>query len=187
MHAARSCMCLSSESVRPDLHACPFFFTTVHRVLCIISILCVPLFLCLCARVCTCAGARGRAVPQWMRPVRVEGRVLVHLHYQHSGRPASLRGGGPKPQDQVSERVSAGRLRAWHRNTIWEEKTGNRHWHALWSWHWHRERKTNSEHTLLLTAECYLIFYFISCGAQKDIETSGSMLTLYAHRQNGCD
>lgn len=150
--------------------------------------LCVPLIcVCLCAHVCSCAGARGRAVPQWMRPVRVEGRVLVHLHYQHGGRPASLRGGGPKPQDQVSERVSAGRLRAWHRNTIWEEKTGNRHWHTHWPWHWHREGKTNSEHTLLLTTECYLIFYFISCGAQKDIEINGSMLTFYAHRWNGSD
>lgn len=187
LHVARSFMCMSSELVCADLHARPFFF--YHTPLCSLYnlSLCVPLFLCLCARVCTCAGARGRAVPQWMRPVWVEGRVLVHLHYQRGGRPASLRGGGPKPQDQVSERVSAGRLRAWHRNTIWEEKTGNCHWHTHWSWHWHREGKTNSEHTLLLTTECYLIFYFISCGARKDIETNSSMLTFYTQRWNGSD
>lgn len=62
---------------------------------------CVCLFLCVCTR--TPIGVRGRTVPQQMQPVRVEGRVLVHLYYQHCGRPASLRGGSPKPQDQVSE------------------------------------------------------------------------------------
>lgn len=85
--------------------------------------MCVSVHMCVCA--CTRTGVRGCAVPRWVQPVRVEDRALVHLHHQHCGRPARLRGGSPKPQDQVSGRVRLGKRQAWHCNTHWEEKTGN--------------------------------------------------------------
>lgn len=166
MRHTRACAWVVSWCVLICMHVHSFFFF-YHTPMCSLYnlSLCVPLFLCLCACVCTCAGARGCAVPQWLRPVRVEGRVLVHLHYQHGGRPASLRGGGPKPQDQVSERVSAGRLQAWHCNAIWEEKTGNCHWYTHWSWHWHRKAENKQwTHT---TAHYWvlfdILFYFMWC------------------------
>lgn len=52
-------------------------------------------------------------MPQRMQPVRVEERLLVHLHHQRGGRPASLRRGRPEPQDQVS-----GSLAAQHRSQL---------------------------------------------------------------------
>lgn len=92
---------VGSLCVWVNLYACLVFQVTCLGAFLLLFIIRVLFLLCMCVYVHT--GVWGSAMLQWMQPIRVEGRALVHLYHQHCGRPACLWGGSPKPQDQVSE------------------------------------------------------------------------------------
>lgn len=95
LHVGFSCMYIDSSPV------------------CFLALLWYKLLI-VCVSLRTPAGVWSCAMPQWLQPVWVAGWILVHLYYQRCGRPASLRGGSPEPQDQVSESASLGISLGWH-------------------------------------------------------------------------